>query len=435
MNLIVKKTATLNGQVSPPGSKSQSIRAIILASLCRGKSELRNVLSASDTEDAMRVCRDMGAVMTESDHALTITGAGLPFDIQTEALYSGHSGVTTHFIMPLTGFRKNSDHPIMLDGSSQMRARPINPLVDALRHLGLQIDYLKNPNTLPIRLSGKLTGGQTVVDGTTSQYLSALLFALPCAPSDSELIVHNLQERPYVEMTLQWLSRQGIQLDHCVKGAADIWKIKGGQSYQPFNIVIAGDFSSSSCLIAAAALIPGEVILQGIDMTDPQGDKQLVYILREMGADIEIQPTRLKIRGGKKLTGIKIDASDIPDLLPVLAVIATKASGKTEICAVAHARIKETDRIRSMFDGLSRMGANITEQDDGLIIYESVLQGAEVKGYGDHRTVMALALAGMIAEGITLIDESEAIHKTFPEFVETMQSIGAKMESDDAIIA
>jgi len=260
MKLIVKKTVALSGQVSPPGSKSQSIRAIMLASLCRGTSVIKNCLRASDTADAIRVCRAMGAVISESDDMLTITGRGLPLDMQTERIDSGHSGLTTHFIMPLLGFRKNPDHPVVLDCGKQMRARPIKPLVDALCNLGLQIDYLENPDTLPVRLSGQLTGGKTIVDGTTSQYLSALLFALPLAPDDSEMIVNHLQERPYVEMTLQWLSRQGIQVDHRAEGGADIWKIKGGQFYQPFHAVIAGDFSSVACLIAAAVLVPGDVI-------------------------------------------------------------------------------------------------------------------------------------------------------------------------------
>lgn len=423
----------LNGQAVLPGSKSQSIRAIILASLCEGESVLTNMLYSDDTQDAIHVCRSLGAKISKSDHVLTIKSMGLPLKLQTTEIHSGNSGITTHFLMPILGLRQNTDQSIILNCSEQMRARPIKPLVEALSNLGLSINYLENENTLPISISGKLMGGKTYVDGITSQYLSALLFALPCASGDSEIQVKNLQERPYAEMTLNWLKDQGIQFHHRSKGDIDTYNIKGGQKYKNINAAIPSDFSSASYLIAASVLIPGEVILQGLNMADPQGDKRLVTILQEMGANITIHPTHLHIYGGKKLSGIKVDANDIPDLLPTLAVIGTYASGITEICNVAHARIKETDRIKSMANGLTRMGAKIDEKDDGLIIHQSALRGARVKGYGDHRTVMALSIAGMIGDGTTIIDDSEAINKTFPTFIKLMQSIGAKMEVENAI--
>ncbi len=434
MHLIVKQTATLNGQATPPGSKSQSIRAIILASLCDGESVIENVLHSDDTYDAMNVCRQLGATISEFDNRLVIKHQGLPFNTTIPEIHSGNSGIATHFVMPLLGLRQNTNQPIVLNCSEQMRARPINPLVDALTHLGLTIHYLKNTNTLPIRITGKLIGGKTQVAGITSQYLSALLFALPCALEDSEITVKNLQERPYAEMTLHYLKEQGIQFSHHFKNDMDTYQILGRQKYKNSQMIISSDFSSASYLIAAAALIPGKVILQGLNMADSQSDKQLIGILQEMGADILVEPTRLLIRGGKKLSGIEIDAKDIPDLLPTLAVIGTYASGKTRIYHVAHARIKETDRIHSMREGLTRMGAKIDEQEDGLTIYQSTLKGSHVKGYGDHRTVMALSIAGLIAKGTTWIDDSDAIHKTFPTFVTMMQSLGAKMEVESAAV-
>ncbi len=432
MNLIVNKTIKLNGQATPPSSKSQSIRAIMLASLCDGESVLTNVLQSDDTEDAIHVCTYLGANMAKSDHMLTIKSTGLPLKVTTTEIHSGNSGITTHFVMPILGLRQNADQPIILSCGEQMRARPIKHLVDALQNLGLRITYIETANTLPIRISGELIGGKTSVDGMTSQYLSALLIALPCATDDSEINVKNLQERPYAEMTLNWLQHQGISFQHLRSGDMDTYKIQGSQKYKKIHTTIPSDFSSASYLIAASVLIPGEVILQGINMADQQGDKRLITILQAMGADIVIKPTHLHIVGGKKLSGIKIDANDIPDLLPTLAVIGTYALGKTEIYNVAHARIKETDRIHSMAHGLQRMGAKIDERDDGLTLYQSPLQGSNVKGYGDHRTVMALSIAGMIADGTTTIDNSEAINKTFPTFINMMQSLGANMEVEYA---
>lgn len=433
MKLIVRKTGYLCGQVTPPGSKSQSIRAIILASLCQGESTVTNLLCADDTQDAMRVVKQLGAIITKSDDVIRIKSTGLPLKTETDLMDSGNSGIATHFVMPILGLRQNAHQPIVLNCGPQMRARPIQSLVAALNNLGLHIQYLENDQRLPICISGALIGGTACVEGMTSQYLSALLFALPCAQRDSVITVKNLAERSYVEMTLNYLRNQGIQFQHFATEEMDTYQIQGRQQYKSFCATIPSDFSSASYLIAAAVLIPGEVILHGLDMAQPQGDKQLITLLQKMGADIVVEPGCLRIRGGKKLTGIKIDAGDIPDLLPTLAVIGTYATGKTEIYNAAHARIKETDRIHAMTEGLRSMGAKIEEKNDGLIVSQSKLRGCAVKGYDDHRTVMALAVAGMIADEATLIDESEAINKTFPSFVNIMQTLGADMEVKNAI--
>lgn len=432
MNLIVKKTLTLHGEATLPSSKSQTIRAIILASLSQGTSTLNNILCSEDTQDAINACKALGVKITQSDHTLTIESTGLPINTLNNEIHSGNSGITTHFVMPILGLRKNVTQPIILNCREQMRARPIRPLVDALSHLGLTLHYLEHASALPIRVSGELCGGKATISGVTSQYLSALLFALPCASGDSEITVKHLQERPYAEMTLHWLRQQGIQFHHQSNAEIDTFIIKGKQTYKKFCTTITGDFSSASYLLAAAAVIPGEVILKGLNMADLQGDKRLVTLLQTMGADIVIHPTHLHIRGGRPLSGIKIEANDIPDLVPTLAVIGTYAAGKTEIYSVAHVKIKETNRIHSMVTGLTRLGAKIREKHDSLIIYHSALTGAEVKGYGDHRTVMALSVAGMLARGTTTINDGEAINKTFPAFVCTMQALGAKIVVENA---
>ena len=229
-------------------------------------------------------------------------------------------------------------------------------------------------------------------------------------------------------MTLAWLSQQGIQYNHKEKNGVDIFSISGRQCYQSFQTIIAGDFSSASCLLAAASLLPGSVELHGLDMNDAQGDKQLISLLKKMGANIAAEQEKIQIKGGQTLYGISIDANSIPDLLPALAVIATQAVGKTEIFNVKQARIKEADRIRSMTEGLKRMGAKIEEHIDGMTIYQSDLNGTIVKGYADHRTVMALTIAGMLADGETVITDGEAITKTYPGFVEAMKALGARID-------
>lgn len=423
MNLIVKNTQHLKGVITIPGSKSQSIRALIIALLSKGKTNIKNLLDSDDTQHAKNLCANLGAKILNE----IIESPGLPLEPRSLHLNSGNSGISTCFILPILGLRKNTEQEIILDCLEQMQKRPIESLIKALRQLGMKIDK----NALPLKITGKLLGGKTEVEGTNSQYLSALLLSLPCAPQDSEIRVKNLQERPYVELTLNWLKKYNIDYLHTQDGAWDIYHIPGNQQYRANDVLISGDYSSASCAIVAAAILPGLVNIQGLAANDAQGDRKLIAILQEMGAKILVEKSHLQIQGGYPLKGRVIDASDIPDLLPILAVLGTYAEGKTEIINVAHARIKETDRIKSMTLGLKKLAARLEERPDGLTVYQSKLHGAEVEGYNDHRTVMALSIAGLIAEGVTSITNAESINKTYPDYVQTMQKIAANMELSD----
>lgn len=434
----VNHTTSLAGQIMAPPSKSQSIRSIFFASLAEGESTLLNILNSTDIQDAIRICRQLGACIDEYADSLSIQGINKQPNrgivCQDRLFFSGNSGLSTRFILPLLGLRANPEQAVTLDCGEQMRARPMASLVEVLRQLGLTIHSVGRPGFCPVSVSGRLQGGVATMQGVSSQDISALLLALPCAEKDSEITVKNSPSRPYIEMTLQYLQKQKIHCTHHSEVGLDIFKIRGRQTYSAFNAKITGDFSSASYMIAAAALIPGCVQIHGLDDEDPQSDKQLIPILQEMGADMVIEPGCITIRGGKALTGIKVDASNMPDLLPTLAVIGTYARGKTEIRHVKQARIKETDRIHSMTLGLRQLGARIEEYEDGMVVYQSQLKGAVVKGWGDHRSVMALALAGMLATGTTVVegavlDGFGAVNKTFPEFVKTMQSIGARLKN------
>lgn len=425
MIATIQKTNKLSGTVLAPGSKSHTIRGLILGLLARGQSILKNPLDSEDTKTAIKVCESLGAKIKVKTDKITISGLGSPINGHATRMYTGNSGITTRFILPVLGLRKNFSETI-LDCGEQMRARPIKSLVDALNNLGMNIKYQKNRGCCPLVVSGKLIGGKVEIDGITSQYLSALLMSLPLAEQDSEIIVKNLHERPYVEMTLKWLDDLGVQNFHTRAGKIDKYKIKGKQTYKYFNKQIPGDFSSASYFLAAGALIGHKIIIKGLNMGDPQGDRRLVEILKQMGAKISASKLGLAI-GKSNLRGKKISGKDIPDLLPTLAVIATQAKGKTEIINVKQARIKETDRIHSMSQGLRKMGAKIEEKNDGMIVYQGNLKGAKVKGYNDHRTVMALTLAGMLASGKTIISNAQSVNKTFPEFYQIMKRLGARI--------
>jgi 3-phosphoshikimate 1-carboxyvinyltransferase len=226
-------------------------------------------------------------------------------------------------------------------------------------------------------------------------------------------------------MTLDWLKSQGIKFENL---DYKLFKITGGQEYKPFTREIPADFSSATFFLVAAAVTGGDVTLNGLDMNDTQGDKAVVEMLKKMGANIEIGENSIRVNGGK-LTGAELDLNATPDALPAMAVAGCFAKGETRLVNVPQAREKETDRIAVMCKELKKLGADIEEMPDGLIIRESVLKGGDARGYDDHRVVMSLAVAGLCSEKPIKIDTAESAGITFPNFTELMNSIGAAMEN------
>jgi 3-phosphoshikimate 1-carboxyvinyltransferase len=319
---------------------------------------------------------------------------------------------------------------VTLTGDEQIRRRPAGPLAQALNDLGARVVSLPGNGCPPLTVSGRLRGGHTRIEAVTSQYLSSLLLASPLAPALTRIDVPLLNERPNVQMTLDWLDAQGIRIEH---DDMRVFRLTGGRSYHAFHRRIPADFSSATFFLGAGALAGNEVTCLGLDLADSQADKAVVRYLRDMGAHITEAPGRLTVQA-RGLTGTEIDMNETPDALPVMAVIGCFARGTTVLRNVAHARIKETDRITVMRQELAKMGARIEERPDGLVIHESALRGAPVDGHADHRVVMALALAGMSCPGHTTIATAEAAGVTFPAFADLMRSLGGAIatEADDA---
>lgn len=276
----------------------------------------------------------------------------------------------------------------------------------------------------PVIVKGKIKGGFTDLDSITSQYLSALLINAPLFEKDTEINITRLNEIPYVDITLWWLDKFGIKYEN---NNYKSFYIKGGQRYNAIDATIPGDFSSATFFAVQAAISGGEFTLENLDINDPQGDKEVFSILGDMGASVKVEDGSITIKGNG-LKGREIDMNAIPDALPAMAVAACFAEGVTKLVNVPQARLKETDRIKVMCEELSKMGADIKELEDGLVIKRSNLKGCRLKGYDDHRIVMALSLAGLNAEGETTIDTAEAIKVTFPEYVELMKNSGADMD-------
>ena len=430
MKLIVRKSQT-SGTVFVPGSKSHTIRAVFMASLAKGKSKIISPLISDDAFSAANTCTMLGAEFEMREENMQgknspvwyVRGVGNNPRLPEDVINVGNSGTTLRFALPVAALIEEGCS--IFTGDSQIRRRPLGPLVQSMNDLGAQAFFAKGNGCAPVIVKGVLKGGNTSLDSVTSQFLSSLLITCPILQNDTNINVTRLNEVPYVEMTLWWLRKLGIEIEN---NNLKTLFIPGKQSYSPFECCIPGDFSSATFFIVQAAISGSSFTLKNLDMTDPQGDKRVIEILNQMGAEVVFSHDGITVTGTGKLKAMEIDMNDIPDALPAMAVAGCFAEGETRLVNVPQARMKETDRIHVMKTELSKMGADIVELNDGLIIKKSKLKGCHVNGHGDHRVVMALAVAALNAEGETIIDTAEAMSVTFPEFTDIMIKCGAGME-------
>ena len=418
------KKSKLSGSITVPPSKSHTVRALLIATLADGESTIECPLLEGDGRSALNAVEGFGAEYTISNETLKIKGIGNNYSLGSENLFLGNSGAGTRLF---TSAAALGNKPRTFDGDESLRTRPMKPLLDALSNLGAKYSLLQESGDIPFTIQGPLAGGETKISGITSQFLSSLLIAAPLMPDKTTIQVKNLHEKPYVEMTLWWLDKMNIKYE--VSDDFSTFTVYGNQRYHPFEQRIPGDFSSATFGAVGAALTGGPVTLDNIDFSDPQGDKEVFIVLEKMGVTVERELTSASVRVDGKIKGIEIDLNEMPDALPAFSVLGCIAEGTTSIVNVKQARIKECDRIKVMTEELSKMGAEIEEKEDGLVIHKNKLKGCNVNGHGDHRVVMALALAGMAAEGETIIETAESAAVTYPTFVEDFVRIGANITS------
>jgi 3-phosphoshikimate 1-carboxyvinyltransferase len=418
----ISTKSALKGEILIPASKSHTIRAVAIATMAEGRSILRNPLDSADTRSAFRAAIEFGARVNVEEDAWIIDGVGKDISPVASFIDVANSGTTLRIFTALSTL---SSHYIYFDGDKSIRKRPMTPLLSALRNLGAMTN---TPGDIcPFGISGPIHGGKTIVNGISSQFVTALLFATPLSNGDTEIIVEDLHEKPYVEITLDWLRSQNI---HFEQRGLDHFFIEGKQKYTSFDRQIPADFSSATFALCAAAITGSEILIKGLDFKDHQGDKEVFTYLQQMGAKIEHTPNGVRVKGGE-LQGIEIDMNATPDALPALAVVGCYAKGTTRLLNVAQARLKECDRIKASTAELTKMGARITELEDGMIIEQSELKGTRVHGYEDHRMVMALTIAGMVASGETIVDTAESVMITYPSFFQDFQYLGAKLRKTE----
>lgn len=417
----ISPCSQLTGRIAVPGSKSHTIRAVVAALLAEGTSEIHAPLYSADTRSALAAAEALGAGVEETPELWKITGCGKNFTPDSDVIDLGNSGTTMRIMTAVSAL---GNRKISFDGDSSLRTRIMAGELSALSALGAVC--ASTNGFAPLSVTGPLQGGTAKVDGTTSQYLTALLMALVMAEKDSILTLDFLNEADYVRITLDWLKRCGIS----VKYTGDLlhFEIPGNQHYQRFSRVIPADFSTAAFPLAAGVVAGKEVRIANLDFDDLQGDKRVFDYVRMMDGNISIDKNEVIVRKSM-LKGGTFDLNATPDALPVMAVLGCYAQGETHLVNVPQARLKECDRIACMTGELRKMGAEIEELEDGMIIHGgTTLRGTLTESYGDHRIAMALTVAALGAEGKTFIKDGECCQVTYPAFADDFTGLGVSIK-------
>lgn len=425
MHQYIVFPSALKGATAVPPSKSHTMRALLFGALAQGTSIIHHYLSAPDTNHMIEACGLLGAKIVVNGDRLEIKGVDGVIPSVENVLYAGNSGLILRFAAAVASLCPT--YTIITGDHSIRHNRPMQPLLDALNQLGAFAMSARGDGFAPILIRGPLKGGQAVISGEDSQPVSSLLIACSLAEGASEIIVKNPGEIPWVKLTLSWLDFLGV---HYKNDNFERFTLPGRERFKAFEYTVPGDWSSAAFPIAAALITQSSITIENVDMADPQGDKELVGILQVMGASIEVDEKgkRLHVHTGGILKGIEVDVNPFIDAVPILAVLACFAEGETHLVNAAVAREKECDRLHVICAELKKMGADITEKGDSLVVRGAPLQGAHLASHGDHRIAMALVVAAFGAKGNSQIEDIDCVSKTFPQFSQAFQSLGARIE-------
>ncbi|MEM4616146.1 MAG: 3-phosphoshikimate 1-carboxyvinyltransferase [Archaeoglobaceae archaeon] len=413
MEVVVRKS-DVSGDLKAPPSKSYTHRAFISASLSK-KSVIVNPLLSGDTLATLRACKQIGASFSRKAEFFEFSGTN---EIQGGYFNFENSGTTLRIF---TGLLSLCPDFSTLDGDSSLRTRPNRDLVLALKKLGA---FAKGDELFraPFRIKGIIKGGEIEIKAESSQFISSLLFALSLAKGDSFLKILATKSRPYIDLTTDVLEKAGVKIERTAEG----YFIPGEQEFHLRNFEVPADFSSASYLIAAG-ILAGEVkIVNAFDSM--QGDKKIVEICKEMGADVRWDKEKgLIVAKRSELSAISFNAGDTPDLVPTVAVLCAVANGVSEIYNAEHLRIKEIDRISGICKNLKALGVDVEEKRDGLKIKGGKREFfGTVDSFGDHRMALAFSLLGLLGE--VRCRNAEAVSVSYPGFFDDLKKIGAELE-------
>ena len=414
--------SVISGTVCAPPSKSHTMRAILFASMANGTSEIYNYLKSPDTNAMINSCKEFGAQITTYDSYLKITGVSGKPKQPEDIINVGNSGQVLRFVAAILSL---IDQPSVLTGDCSIRFnRPMQQLLNGLNSLSGKCYSLRNNGHAPVLIQGPIKPGNAKVSGEDSQPISALLIATAFLPGNSHIRVENPGEKPWLALTLDWFDKLGIKY---INHNFEHFTVLGYSKIKSFDYKVPGDFSSIAYPLVAAIITNSELKINNIDLSDVQGDKSLVDVLITMGANIKVADDYLYVAKNHNLQGMEIDVNQIIDAVPILAVIACFAKGSTKLYNAEIARFKESDRLNSITNELTKMGALISENATSLLIHESKLSGAVMTSYKDHRVALSLIVAALAASSDSTINDISCIKKSYPDFIKSMQTIGANI--------
>lgn len=418
MSDVLYRPFVPGGAVTAPPSKSDVHRAIICAALSKGISKIAPVALSNDIKATIGCIKSLGAEAEIEGTTLTVDGTHI-FENKKAVLDCGESGSTLRFFIPVAAAGGVN---ATFTGSGRLPERPIGIFTEALPKAGVEC---ATTGGLPLEISGALHSGRFEIPGNvSSQFITGLLFALPLLDGDSDIVLTSpIESAGYINMTIRTMSRFGVKIEETDYG----WHIKGSQSYKPTDYKTDGDWSQAAFFMVAAAL-GGCVTVNGVSGDSAQGDKAVAEILSRFGAKVTQTGDGVTVEKSE-LKAITIDASQIPDLVPVLAVCASLAKGTTRIINAERLRIKESDRLKTTAELLNTLNADVRELPDGLEINgASHLSGGRVNGCNDHRIVMSAAVCAAGCKGEITCSDAMSINKSYPEFFKYYNSIGGKAD-------
>lgn len=405
-----------NGTVNVPPSKSDVHRAIICAAMANGVSRISPVALSNDIKATIGCIKALGADAVLENNVLTVDGTNM-YKNKTALLDCGESGSTLRFFIPIAAVGNINATFV---GKGKLPQRPIGIFTEALPKAGT---VCKTEGGLPLEIKGQLKSGIFEIPGNvSSQFITGLLLALPILEGDSEIVLTSpLESVGYIAMTIRTMKQFGVNIQATEKG----WHIKGGQSYKTCDYTTDGDWSQAAFFMVLGA-VSGKVTVKGVAKDSTQGDKKCAEILARFGAKVTQLDNEVTVEKGE-LKAITIDASQIPDLVPVLSVCAAFAEGTTKIINAERLRIKECDRLKATAELLNNLGGKVKELSDGLeITGVSSLKGGNVNGYNDHRIVMSAAVCAARSDEDITATFAMSINKSYPDFYIDYNSIGGK---------
>ncbi len=419
MNCKIQKSK-LNGKIICPSNKSYTHRAIFLAALSDGKSIVKKILHSNDIIATISACRGFGVEVEEVENNVTIKNK-IGETVQSSIINAENSGTTIRIAIAIAAL---SGGNTTLTGDDSLKKRPMQPILDALETMGVKTE--SNEGRPPIHINGKIQGKEISINGDiSSQFISALLIIAPRLPDGLIINVEGkLVSKPYVDLTIAIMKKFGVD----VKIEEEYKKyVVSHQIYKPTTFSIPSDFSNLALLLAANVLL-GDGLDIEISLGDmPQGDEAIVDILEKLGVNVTLEDDIITTESPISLKGGKFDLSDTPDLLPAIAILALKSEKPIEMFNVKHARYKETDRIAIISRELKKIGLNVEEKDDGMILKKSSeLIPAELDSENDHRLFMAFSIVGMFI-GECTVSDPDAVKVSYPGFISDLVNVGAKI--------